>query len=87
MGSYSAVMGKHPVAFSFSGTHASVSAMEHEVQVVIDHFKTWLPQATRTLRERLEQTARRRETEQREQLLRDRDEEVRRLRVLRDIRI
>lgn len=87
LGSYSSVMGKPPAAFSFNGAKTMVNAMEHEVQAVIDHFKTWLPRATETLRQRLEDAARRSDQQQREQHRRDRDEEEKRLRVLRNIQI
>jgi hypothetical protein len=89
MESYGSVMGKPPVSFSFGGKQATVSAQEHEVQEVIDHFnfKSWLPVATRTLKQRLQIEAQKRESERREQLRRDREEEERRLRVNRSIRI
>ena len=87
MGSYSSVLGKPPMSFTFSGQHATVSAGQHEVQAVIDSFKSWLPQATRTLRQSLEDAASRRENEQRERLRRERADEEARLRVLRGIKI
>ncbi len=87
MGSYSSVLGKEPGSFSFHGNEASVEAQEHEVQPVIDHFKNWLPVATRTLKHLLEQKAQRQEAERREELRREREAEERRLRVLRNIKI
>jgi serine/threonine protein kinase len=87
MGGYSAVMGRPPESFSFSGARATVSASEHEVQAVIDHFKSWLPQASRTLKQNLEEAARRLENQRREQLRKERAEEESRLRVLGNIRI
>jgi predicted RNA binding protein YcfA (HicA-like mRNA interferase family) len=50
MESYGSVMGKPPFSFSFGGKQATVSVQEHEVQEVIDHFRSWLPVATRTLK-------------------------------------
>jgi serine/threonine protein kinase len=87
MGSYSSVMGKPPGSFVFNGNRAVVAAQEHEVQSVIDHFKEWLPMATRTLKSMLEQAARKREADRKEQLRRERELEEQRLRVLRNIRI
>ena len=60
MGSYSSVLGKPPGTFVFNGNRAVVMAQEHEIQSVIDHFKTWLPVASRTLKSLLEQAARKR---------------------------
>jgi hypothetical protein len=42
MGSFSSVLGKPPQAFSFHENQASVDAREHEVQMLVDNFKTWL---------------------------------------------
>jgi len=87
MGSYTSVMGKDPSAFSFRGNQASVDAAEHQVQAVIDHFKTWLPKASGTLKHLLEVSAQREEAQRREQLRREREAEEQRLRVLRGIKI
>lgn len=87
MGSHSSVMGKPPTAFSFQGNLASVDVEEHQVQPAIDHFKEWLPMATRTLKYQLEQAAQRQEAERREQLRHEREAEEQRLRVLRNIKI
>jgi len=87
MGRYAHVMGKPPGTFVFNGNRAVVSAQEHEVQLVIDHFKQWLPEASRTLKGMLEQAAREQEASRKEILRRDREAEEQRLRVLRNIRI
>lgn len=87
MGNYSSVMGLGPETFSFQGNQAFVDTQEHDVQPAIDHFKRWLPVATRTLKHMLEQAAQRREGERREQLRREREAEERRLRVLHNIKI
>ena len=87
MGNHSAVWGKGPETFSFQGNQAFIDVQEHEVQPVIDHFKNWLPVATRTLKNLLEQAVQRQETERKEQLRRSREAEERRLRVLRNIKI
>lgn len=87
MGSYSSVFGKPPEVFSFRGDRATVSAAEHEVQSVIDCFKTWLPTASRTLKSLLEEAARRDAAAKREQLRREREAEEQRLRVLSRVKI
>ena len=87
MGSYSSLMNIPPIRFTFKGTQAVVGAAEHEVQSVIDYFKSWLPQASRTLKQNLEAAARRREDQRREQLRKERAEEETRLRLLRSIKI
>jgi serine/threonine protein kinase len=84
---YSHVMGKPPGTFVFNGNRAVITAQEHEVQSVIDHFKEWLPEASRTLKNLLEQGAREQEANRKEQLRREREAEEQRLRVLRNIRI
>jgi hypothetical protein len=87
MGSFSSVLGKPPQAFSFHENQASVDAREHEVQMLVDNFKTWLPTASRTLKFMLEHEAQQQETARKEQLRRDREAEEARLRVTRNIRI
>ena len=87
MGSYSSITGKPPSSFVFDGNRAVVGAREHEVQSVIDHFKRWLPIASGTLKSMLEQDARKRDANRREQLRLEREAEEQRLRVLRNIRI
>jgi hypothetical protein len=87
LGSYSAVLGKPPQIFSFVGDQASVPAAEHEIQMVVDNFKSWLPAASRQLKADLEGAARTAEAERRAQLARERDAEARRLRVNRNIKI
>jgi serine/threonine protein kinase len=86
-GNYSSVLGKSPQVFAFRGIQAVVRAQEHEVQMVVDNFKTWLPMASRTLKSLLEQEAQRQEASKKEQLRRDREAEGQRLRVLRKIQI
>ena len=43
MGNYTALMGKDPESFSISDNVATVSVPEYEAQLVINHFKEWLP--------------------------------------------
>jgi len=87
MGSYSSVLGKPPQAFAFTRDQASIRAAEHEVQIIIDTFKTWLPAASQTLKSFLEREAQQQEAARKEQLRREREAEEQRLRVLRNIKI
>ena len=87
MGSFSSVLGKPPQVFTFTADQASVPAQEHEVQPLIDHFKSWLPLATLTLKATLEQHAARQEAQRKDQLRQEREAEGKRLRVLRNTRI
>ena len=87
MGNHTSVLGHGPETFAFRGTEASVSAQEHEVQQIIDFFKQWLPNATRTLRAALEDNARREESERRRNLELERQAEEQRLRVVANIRL
>ena len=47
MGSHYSLLGKGPEAFSFHGDRATVRAQESDVPGIINHFKEWLPLATR----------------------------------------
>jgi serine/threonine protein kinase len=87
MGNYTSIMGAEPQRFQFSGATTSISVPEHSAQMVIDHFKAWLPQATRVLKQRLYEKARQEEARQREQLRQEREAEERRLRVNRNLRV
>ncbi len=87
MGSFASVAGKPPQLFSFRGNRATISALEHEVQMVIDNFKAWLPTASSTLRLLLEKKAQQEEGARKEQLRHQQNAEEQRLRVMRNIRI
>jgi serine/threonine protein kinase len=87
MGAYSSMLGKGPQSFSFQGNQASVAAQEYQVQDLINHFKTWLPAASRTLKAILEDQAQRQEAARKDQLRHEREAEEQRLRVKRNIRI
>lgn len=76
------VSGKAPGNFYFNGTQVTVNAEPHEAQLVVDHFKTWLPTATRHLKVQLEADAKRHEEQRREQLRREREAEEQRLNVI-----
>ena len=87
MGSYASVFGIPPQSFRFRDSEANVRAGAHDVQAVIDHFKQWLPNASRRLKYELEQEVQRKEAERRERLRRQRIAEDERLRVLQNVRI
>ena len=72
MGSFTSAMGAAPRNFSFDGNVASVAVEAQAAQSAIDYFKQWLPTATNTLKYRLENAARRKEQQRREQLLLER---------------
>jgi len=81
------VSGKPPGAFQFNGAQVTVNAGTHEAQLVVNHFKTWLPAATRHLKSQLEADARKREAQRREQLRREREAEEQRLNIIRKLTI
>jgi hypothetical protein len=87
MGSYGNVMGYPPRAFQFADREARVHCESNSVQQVVDHFKAWLPQATRTLKYNLENEARLQQSQLQEQLRRERVAEEERLRVNKALRI
>jgi serine/threonine protein kinase len=87
MGSHTALLGKGPEQFSFSGNQATIPARENEVQPIIDHFKNWLPVANRVFELNLRRVKEAAEDEKRRQLQRMQEEEERRLRVLKNTRI
>jgi serine/threonine protein kinase len=87
MTSYRSLLGKGPHTFSFEGNRAIVDAAEHEIQQIIDYFKEWLPRASETLKQQLEEAARQNEARKREHLARERAEEEQRLRVMRQVKI
>ncbi len=86
-GSHTSLMGKGPERFSFEGKKARITAGEHQVQLIIDHFKSWLGPTTQRLRQNLEDWNQRQETERKEQLRKERELEERRLNLLKNIRI
>ena len=83
IGNYSSVAGAEPsmVRFSGSGRTCRISASEGSAQHVINYFKTWLPAATKKLREDLAEKARREEVLLQQKLRKEREEEERLLRV------
>ncbi|MGO9173300.1 MAG: serine/threonine-protein kinase [Rhodomicrobium sp.] len=87
MPNFGALMGKPPQVFSFNGNEARVLAYAHEIQSIIDHFKRWLPEASRNLKRSLDEQAQRMAYEKREKLRKERELEQQRLKVLQTVRI
>lgn len=87
MGSYGSVLGAEPGRFVFEGPRVAVDARENEAQMIVDHFKNWLPTASQVLKERLEAAEKQRQRNLQEQLRREREAEEQNLRVNRTLRI
>jgi serine/threonine protein kinase len=87
MGSYSSLMGLEPSRFQFNQNIVRVSVDSTSAQSAIDYFKQWLPIASRTLKQTLEQETALRETQLRERLKREKQAEEERLRVMRNLKI
>jgi eukaryotic-like serine/threonine-protein kinase len=63
MPTHSEVIGTGPAFFTFEGDRAMIDVSKHERQPIVDHFKSWLSMASRTLKALAEQTAARAETQ------------------------
>ncbi len=87
MGSYSSLSGKRPERFQISGNQAYIDAEESIVQDIINYFKGWLPTANRVYEQRIRHEKREAEERQREQLQREIEEQQRRERVLKNVRL
>ncbi|PTR04315.1 serine/threonine protein kinase [Paraburkholderia sp. GV068] len=81
MGSYSSVMNKGPERFGFTGKAASIDAQEHEIEAIVQHFKNWLPTATRVYEDMLKRDAEAQAAAERAELLRRRKAEENNLRI------
>jgi serine/threonine protein kinase len=87
MPNFGALIGKPPQVFSFNGNEARVLAQSHQIQPIIDHFKAWLPTATKALKQTLEQKAQRTAFERKEMLRKEKELEEERLKVMKTVRI
>ncbi|MCH7958897.1 MAG: serine/threonine protein kinase [Candidatus Hydrogenedentes bacterium] len=67
-GGHTAVMGRGPEKFRFSGNKAVIACPSDEVQRVIDYFKEWLPRVAHKYRADIEREAKERERLEIEQL-------------------
>lgn len=84
LGSFGAVLGHGPETFNFKGQgkrQATAAASARDAQAVIDHFKNWLPKATRQYRYKLEQERERLKRERQRRLEAEREAEEQRLTV------
>ncbi|MGF7158415.1 serine/threonine protein kinase [Rhodoligotrophos appendicifer] len=87
MGHYSSVPGADPQAFRFNGTEVMVGTQANRAQDVIDHFKVWLPQASRVLKHSLEREAQQKEVDQRKRLDRELEAERQHLEINRSLKV
>ncbi|WP_207003580.1 serine/threonine-protein kinase [Trinickia mobilis] len=81
MGNYSSLMNKGPERFQFSGKVASIDAQEHEIEAIVQHFKNWLPTATRVYEDQLKRDAEAKAAAERAELLQRRKAEEDNMRV------
>jgi serine/threonine protein kinase len=86
MGNYSFVLGRGPQTFKFAGPTARVSAKAEQVQDIINHFKVWLPLATKKYHESLQQEQANATRHERGLIERRKRAEEERQRVLRDVK-
>lgn len=68
MGNYSSLMGKGPDNFHFVGKEARISVSGKQAQLVIDHFRNWIPVANRVYNNKLKQDQEAVERKQREEI-------------------
>lgn len=87
MGNYSAVMGHDPGSFQFSGQQVTTNMPSHSVQHAVDHFKSWLPNATRHLHSTLLSEAKQKAIKERARLEEVRQREEMKMKVNSSIRI
>lgn len=83
---FTSLAGAHPSQVQFRGDKASIYAEEQSVQEVVNLFKQHLAIADRGYQRDLEEEARSREHELRQQLASEKQEAERRLRVLKNVR-
>lgn len=87
LGNYTATLGAAPTQFKFRGNVATVHADSHSAQSIIDHFKNWLPQATRVLMSTLQRQAEQEHREHLQRLNRERKAEEERLKVNKNLKV
>lgn len=81
MGGHTAVYGRGPETFRFSGNKAVVHASENEAQLVINHFKNWLLTTSRVYVSKLERDLQESERKARDEIKRRIAEEEKRMKV------
>lgn len=82
---HSSVLGKGPEAFQITGNKAHIHAEEHQVQPIVNHFKTYLTMATAGYQRDLQEQAQRKQYEERERLRREQELAERRARVMQNL--
>ena len=82
---HSGVFGKGPEVFHIAGNKANIHAEEHQVQSIVNHFKTYLAMATSGYQRDLQEKAQRNEYQERERLRREQELAEKRARVMRDL--
>lgn len=87
IGNYSYIMGKEPSQWKISGNKASISAQEHQVQQLVDHFKSYLSPADSMYQATLVHEQREKERREREALQIQLEEAERRKRILDNVKI
>jgi hypothetical protein len=76
-----------PERFRFRDNIASVQALEHEVQPIVNHCKNYIEMANRGYVQDLKSEAKRAEMEQHKKLEREVEEAERRARILQNLKI
>lgn len=84
-GGHSSVLGKGPELFYITGNKAHIQAAEHQVQPIVNHFKTYLTMATAGYQSDLQEQAQRKQYEEQERLRREQELADKRARVMRNI--
>lgn len=87
MGRYESLYGKGPVHFKFEGDKATVAVEDYNVQPVIDHFKTWLITTRQVYEKKIRQEKEQEEIRLRDRLQQELEEQERRQRVLKNVKI
>lgn len=87
MGGHTAIAGKGPENFSFSGNKATISARDSQVQAIVDYFKGWLLQANRVYERRIQQENEAEEKKKRQDIQKKIEEQEARQRVLKSVKI
>ena len=83
---YSGVLGKGPEMFHITGNKAHINAGEHQVQSIVNHFKTYLTLATGGYQRDLQEQAEQKQREERERLRREQEAAEKRARVMQTIK-
>jgi len=87
MGNYSFTFGCEPAMFSISNDRATIQARENDIQLIINHFKSWLPLANKKYEEMIRRDKKDYEDNERRKLQQEIAEREKRLRILKSIKI